>query len=130
MYTRAKVFSCFDPTFLKVLTGMVPVTWKISLHFVQSIIILETLSMRKIRLRASAPFSLHLCIHSQPHLEYFTMSFKSNHTTSITTSIKHKDVSALSSTITKDHFKVYVCSNCLLSCSGNLLRLHRLHCVF
>ena len=47
MYTRAKVFSCFDPTFFKVLTGMVPVTRKISLHFVQSIIILETLSMRK-----------------------------------------------------------------------------------
>ena len=59
MYTRAKVYSCFDPAFLKVLTGMVPVTRKISLNFVQSTIILETLSMRKIRLRVSALIPLH-----------------------------------------------------------------------
>lgn len=51
-------------------------------------------------------------------------SFSSNHLTSIATLIKHKYVSALSSTIIEDHFSFYVHSNCLLSYSGNLLTLH------
>ena len=50
---QRKVFSCFDPTFLKVSIKMVLVTLKISLNFVQSIIILEAqaLSLSKVLLQ-------------------------------------------------------------------------------
>ena len=54
-------------------------------------------------------------------------SLSLNHLTSIATLIKHKYISALSSTIIEDHFSFYVRLNCLLSYSGNLLTLHLAH---